>query len=234
METLRIQCRPIGLFVYPIPAGVFLMLDSLIYRAVILEKFGSDFYTLPPVSPNTTELLDVDTPLERREIGGVWYYACSWANVEAASLGQYVVNWVRGYADFDATYYISDKKRLLIKTWQGHDKLYNMPMHCYNVDCLTWYAVGDGAEIKRLLETYYPAIGKKTAYGQGQLAYYADGSRWRVESWPEDWSEVKDGQPTRGLPVNMEKGFPLDMVRCGIRPPYYAHQNQFFVRRMGE
>lgn len=234
MQPLRIQCRPIGLFVYPIPAGVWLMLDSLIYRAVLLETMGSDYYALPPLSPSSTELIDVPIPLERREVGGVWYYACSWANVEANSLGQHVTNWVRSYSDFDATNYLSDKKRLLIKTWEGVDKLYNMPMHCYTIDTLTWYAVGNLDGIKHILETYYPAIGKKTAYGQGQLAYYKNGDRWQVEPWADDWSERDtNGVPTRGLPVNVSEGaWPLDVVRCGIRPPYYVQANQFFVEKI--
>lgn len=258
MEPMRIQCVPIGLVAYPIPAGVWLMLDSLIYRAALLDRLGEEYYVLPPLSPASTELLDVPVPLARREVGTswyyapspgpianpiawarqeagmVWYYACSWANVEASSLGQHVTNWVRGYPATDAVHYLSGKGRLLIKTWQGEDKLYNMPLHCYTVEGLTWYAVGDLAEIKRLLETYYLAIGKKSAYGQGQLAYYPDGSRWRVEPWPEDWSEIDgDGQQTRGLPIKVEEGaWPLDMVRCGIRPPYYLHAHQFFVRKL--
>lgn len=234
MKPVRIECVPIGLVAYPIPAGVWLMLDSLLYRAALLDRLGEEYYILPPLSPADTELLEAEVPLVRRETGGIWYYACSWANVEAASLGQHVTNWVRGYPATDAVEYMNKKGRLLIKTWQGDDKLYNMPMHCYTVESLSWYAVGDQDEIKRLLETYYPAIGKKSAYGQGQLAYYPDGSRWRVEPWAEDWSEV-DGEMrrTRGLPMSVEVGaWPLDMVRCGVRPPYYLHDHQFFVRKL--
>jgi len=234
MENLRIQCRPINFFGYPESmGGTWVRLDSLLHRAVLLEQYGHDYYCLPSVNRSSAELESVALPLERRAIGEQWYWACSWANVEANSLHQDVSAWVRGYPEHDAVTYLNDKKKLLIKTWQGEDKLYNIPVHTHVIDTLTWYAVGDKAEIKRLLETHYHAIGKKTAYGQGQLEYYPDGSRWQVESWAHDWSE-RDGQGnlTRALPIDVQSKFPVDMARAAIRPPYYVDKNFTWVTRL--
>lgn len=235
MEPLRIRCRPENLFVYPESWGTYIHLDSLLLRAVLLERHGAGYYTLPPVTPSTppAKLETTGVPLERRERGGVWYWACSWADVEAASLKEAETAWIRSYPNHDAITYL-DGKRLLVKSWQGPDKLYNTPVYVQVVDELVWYAAGDRAEIARLLETYYPAIGKKAAYGQGQLEFYPDGSRWQIDPWPQDWSERDgDGRLTRGLPAILDTAFPLDMVRAPVRPPYYCLANFAFLEMPG-
>ncbi len=232
MEPLRIRCRPTGLFVYPEAHGVWVHLDSLLLRAVLLDRRGYAFYLSPPLNPaSTLDELDLDgVPLVRRERGGQWYFACSWANVTAASYGEAETAWIRGYPDHDAMVYLNGPKRLLIKTWQGPDKLYNMPVHTHITNELIWYAVGDRAEVERLLTTYYHAIGKKSAYGQGQLAYYEDGLRWQVEPWPADWSERDgDGHLTRGIPAEVDGGFPINMIYAPLRPPYYLQANHVFL-----
>lgn len=229
MNPIRIRCRPHGLFWYE----YFMPLDSLVQRAVMLERHGPDYYALPTIVPSTP-LAQLETPvlpLERRQRGQVWYYAASWANVKGAVLDNYVSAWVRQYADKDAMEYgrHDGRGKLTIKTWQGPDKLYNMPMHAMIVDELVWYAVGDGDEVRRLLNTYYAAIGKKTAYGYGHLCEYDDGHRWQVEPWHADWSERDgDGNLTRGLPPEMKPGTafsPVDLRRYAVRPPYHVQVN---------
>lgn len=229
MEPLRIRCRPHGLFWYE----YFMPLDSLVQRSVMLERHGRDYYALPTITPSTP-LGDLETPvipIERRQRGQVWYYAASWANVKGVALENYVSAWVRQYPEKEALHYgrHTGKGQLIIKTWQGPDKLYNMPVHALVVDELVWYAVGDGDEIARLLETYYHAIGKKSAYGYGQLCEYDDGRKWQVEAWPEDWSE-RDGSGalTRGVPPEIKPGgafSPMDMRRYAVRPPYHVQAN---------
>lgn len=221
-QPVRIQCRPSSLFTY----GQFIHLDSLLARAALLEKFGSEFYSLPMISRGTPaeELIHPNLPLERRERAGQWYWACSWADVEKIALAHTGDGWVKGFAANDAGRYVGKRTVQLSK---GPDKLYNMPIHLTTVSELSWYAMGNPDEIRRLLNENYQAIGKKNAYGNGQLEFYDDGNRWKVEAWHSDWSERDgEGKLTRGIPL--EDTFSADSKTAiyGVRPPYHVAANQ--------
>ncbi len=233
MENLQIRCRSTAIFGYE----KWTMLDSLLQRAMLLEQYGADYYLLPPLSPASPPeaLLIPDLPLERRERGGQWYWACSWIDLDAASIARCKSVWVRRYPARDGRQYLRGRQyrkgrrgRLNIKTSEGPDKLYNMPMFGWVVDELCWYAVGDAAEIKRLLETYIHFLGKKTAYGNGQVCQYNDGAYWQVEPWPEDWSE-RDGAGRLTRPIPAQAGKSLDFIWMSIRPPYFVRANSCYV-----
>ncbi len=219
MDNVRISCRPHALVA---ERDRWIKLDSLLLKAVLQEQYGAAFQALPPISPTTpAEALEYPdaVPLERRERLGVWYYACSWVDVEAATLRVFVSSYVRHLSEELFRRYGLNKGREVIHTGKGADKLVYEQERLRLVDELTWYAVGDVAEIKRLLETYYHSLGKKESQGCGQLAPYSDGSLWQVEVVDYDYSERDaDGKATRGLPA--ERG-----VRYPVRPPYYVRAN---------
>lgn len=228
MEPLRIRCRPHALFWY----DPWMPLDSLLYRAALIEWYGEDYYHLPTLSPSAPLAdiipIGIGVPLERRERHGIWWWACSWADVYRATMAKCDGFWVRQHPHEDAGTYVEHRGRgnLIVKTWKGPDKLYHTPVSALIVDELTWYAYGDSAEIGRLLETYYAAIGKKAAYGFGQLCEYPDGCRWKIEAWREDWSERDgDGRLTRGVPPDGGDFHLSRLRRHGVRPPYWAHAN---------
>lgn len=227
MEPIRIRCRPANLFVY----DRWVMVDAIIQRSHLLDRLGQAFYDLPTVTAGTpaNDLIACDLPLESRTRNGHQYWAASWCDVQALQLRQDNSAWVRQNPDLDGVSYLHGK-RLLIKDWQGPDKLYNMPISLRTVAELTWYAVGDGAEIGRLLNTYVHAIGKKAAYGNGALQSYDDGQCWQVEAWPHDWSERDAaGALTRGLPPAGDLDLAANWQLYGVRPPYFVSANQMLL-----
>lgn len=220
MQPLRIQCRPVTLFVYE----RWIMVDAIIQRAYILDKLGADFYALPAINAGTpaSDLIACDLPLESRTHGGHQYWSASWCDVQALQFQQSESAWVRQFSDADGVAYLSSKAKR-VNTTAGLDKAYNMPIHLRSLDDCTWYAVGDIAEIDRLLNSYVHAIGKKAAYGNGALQEFPDGRHWQVEVWPHDWSERDAaGNLTRGMPATS-----LDHASIyGVRPPYFVRANQ--------
>lgn len=223
MQPIRIRCKPATLFVY----DRWIMVDAMIQRAYLLDKLGADFYALPTINAGTpaSELIACDLPLESRMLGGSQYYAASWCDVEEAQLQQSESAWVRQFSDADGVAYLSSKAKR-VNTTAGLDKAYNMPIHLRTLIECTWYAVGDIAEISRLLNSYMHAIGKKAAYGNGALQEYTDGCHWQVDAWPHDWSERDAaGRLTRGLPATS-----LDNASIyGVRPPYFVRANQILM-----
>lgn len=214
-EPLCVSCRPHALYY---ERDRWLKLDSLLLKAALVEKYGAAFAALPPIFPSTpAEQLEYpDMPLERRERHGQWYYACSWADVEAATVQTFASAYVRRFSEQAVRKYASNR-RLVVHTGKGADKSVQEVVRWRIVSELTWYAVGDIAEIKRLLEAHYSSIGKKESQGCGQLCPYPNGDLWRVEASSSDYSERDaTGKPTRGLPV--ARGG----VLYPVRPPYYV------------
>lgn len=221
-EPVKIQCWPQSLYY---ERDRWIKLDSILLKAVLIEKYGAAFATLPPVFPSTplTALEYPDTmPLARRERAGQWYYACSWADVEAATVQTTASAFVRRFSEQAVRRYAEqpDRGRLTVHTGKGADKSVQEVIRLRQVTELTWWAVGDLAEISRLLATYFHSIGKKESQGCGQLCAYSDGALWRVTVAPADYSEQDAaGKLTRGLPV--ERGGRV----YPVRPPYYVRAN---------
>jgi CRISPR type IV-associated protein Csf3 len=240
MQPLRIRCRPANAVVW---YDRWLPLDGVIGHGWMLDRYGVDFYALPTLTPISTgiDLIEMTLPLEQRAANtAYWYWAASWCDMDAATISRSRNAWVRGYPFADAGFYIAEserKKKRSVSTVAGPDKLYNVPVYERTCAELAWYAVGDAAEITRLL-ALVPHIGKKCSCGWGQLMPYADGALWQVEPWPVDWSERDtDGNLTRGLPAQAvfdaidwfsgEGAFTIgNYQQFGYRVPYFVQLNQ--------
>lgn len=96
----------------------------------------------------------------------------------------------------------------------GQQKATNLLLPARFATELHWYAVGDIAEVERLLTTHVRAVGKITTKGPGSVM------RWRVEPWKEDWSVTHDGALTRVMPITFEAtgGYASE---ASIRAPYH-------------
>ena len=221
-KPLVVKCRPHALYY---GRDRWLKLDSLLLKAVLMELHGAAFYALPSLTPATpAEQLQYPEamPLARRERHGEWYYACSWADVPAATLHTEASAYTRRFSEQAARRYGDHRGRgrFVVHTGKGADKAMAETIRLRTISELVWYAVGDAVEIKRLLESRYAAIGKKEAQGCGQLSAYENGERWHVAEVEEDFSEHDaQGNLTRGLPV-LEGG-----VLYPVRPPYYVRAN---------
>jgi CRISPR type IV-associated protein Csf3 len=84
---------------------------------------------------------------------------------------------------------------------------------------ITWYCVGNAAEIGRLLHTHIHYIGKRRGAGYGLVR------EWVVEPWEHDWSvRGPDGEIMRSVPD------PAGTEVAGIRPPYWSPNTQRLCR----
>ena len=204
-------------------------LDSILAAEWMRRKHPEAYYSASS-HMLTSDLIIADLPFERRGRGDNWYWACSFN--AARSLHEYVMHWHKRADDQLEKYIDFGKRRGKIDTKSGKYKAYRMPLVVQLFDRLTWYAVGDLAAVQELCNNI-THIGKKSAQGLGAVDY------WRVEPWPDDWSETKDGRLMRAIPA--ELGLPEGvsagrLAQYGMRPPYWhnSHQRVCFMPEVGK
>lgn len=164
---------------------------------------------------------DADLPLERRVPGydpGAWYWAVSLGHY--VPNGEFVFHWHRRFSAHREQYLdLSNRKSGRINTAAGYMKVYRHPVPVILTPEITWYAVGDADELRRMLSKV-SWIGKNRSQGFGIV------DEWFVEPWPEDWSERRpDGRVMRDLPVPESEAEGYQ----GIRPPYWHRRNRYPV-----
>lgn len=164
---------------------------------------------------------DAVLPLERRvpdHDPGAWYWAVSLGQYTVQ--GEYIFHWHRRFAANRERYLdLSGRKSGRINTAAGYMKVYRHPVPVILTPEITWYAVGDSDELRRMLAKV-SWIGKNRSQGFGLIA------EWRVEPWSEDWSERgPDGRIMRDLPVPEDQAEGVE----GIRPPYWHRRNTYPV-----
>ncbi len=86
---------------------------------------------------------------------------------------------------------------------------------------MTWWCVGDAAEIAWLLNTV-AYLGHKRGSGHGRVG------EWTVEPWPEDWSLLRPAEeyagaliPARALPADLAPACWPHWRACRRTYPYY-------------
>jgi CRISPR type IV-associated protein Csf3 len=178
---------------------------------------GGDAHDAPPLPPRSW-------PLAKRSVGGVWYWACSFAQPQPWWLAEGEDHWNKR---FDASLAglldpAQSPGRVIVE--KGTYRAYHMPVYYRVADKIEWYCVGDQETIVMLLSTC-THIGKKRAQGWGRVAW------WDVEPFPHDYSEWRDGAPTRALPEQLKaKAHGRGRIaHYGIRPPYHVAAHQMRV-----
>lgn len=204
MESLRVTAAPIG----GIACDGCLPLDGLLAYAARLRRVGMTGMALRQDEAVEDELL----PLARRGAGADWYWAASCADCHWAARD--TAHWNKRFDLAEAHRIDWQGKAAKVVYTGGYYKAWHQPLYLLLTDRLVWYAVGDGAAVADLLADV-PAVGKKTAMGYGALV---DG--FTVEPWPHDWSERRDGQPMRPLPLTAA-ATPGHVGWYGIRAPYW-------------
>jgi hypothetical protein len=91
---------------------------------------------------------------------------------------------------------------------------------------IEWWALGDEAEVRRLLDAHVTHVGKLHHHGSGRVL------RWLVERCDEDLSvERPDGTLARVLPSGYG-GRPTTWADWGgIRPPYHHPSRRIWIER---
>lgn len=178
---------------------LFLPLDSILAETWIYENHP-EVLEISQSSIKPEELIVAELPFEKRGEGDKWYWACSFACGKPKAEER--IYWHKRF-DFDLgiKYIDFGNRRGKVDVKSGQYKNYRMPIITYLIPKLEWYAVGDRAEIERLLSGV-THIGKKRSQGFGRV------SRWTVKEWPEDLSSLRAIPDPEG-------------EEMGIRPPYW-------------
>lgn len=217
---LRVTAR----FGSPVCADEYLPLDAIIRFQAFRDAYGWRDASLPGGEGDAVPNLPPRAmPLAKRSVGeGNWYYACSFASPQPWWVAEGQDHWNKRF-DNDLAWLLDpddSPQRVIVE--KGRYRAYHMPLYYRVVNAIEWYCVGDAERLRYLLSTV-AHIGKKGAQGWGRV------TEWRVEPWHADWSEWRDGAPMRALPVALEYKARLDSYRVGhygLRPPYYAANNQ--------
>lgn len=207
-EPLKITARPrVG-----IECDAFLPIDAILHYAAMRRRYGPQMLTTPGRAPDVAA---VELPLDRRGEGDGWYYAASFA--VWGPHADYESFWVKQFDRKPSDLIDFDGRRGNVIIEKGRYKSYHMPTFLRHALWVSWYVVGDRAEIASLLAPM-THVGKKTAQGNGRL------NGWAVEPWPEDWSESgPDGRLMRAVPDPAG-------VLYGVRPSYWLAENQMPCR----
>lgn len=184
MTPLRVQARIQSAISLP---GSLLMLDSLL-ASVVAKEQGLDTHFVATLQP--TEIV---IPVAKSECGR--YHLASAADYEWQERESTWINKPSPVAA--AQLWANDKVRL--EQGKGLSKPWRLPIATGWVkgDLLTWWCVGDAAEIERLLR-YVTHLGKRAAVGKGEVA------EWVVEPC-ETWAGypvLRGGYPLRPLPTD--------------------------------
>jgi CRISPR type IV-associated protein Csf3 len=156
------------------------------------------------------EMLLSELPIEKRGTGDDWYYACSFACY--TPLKETRRYWHKRFdAQLAEEYVDFENRRGKVNVRSAQYKNYRIPLNILLIPEITWYLVGDKAEIERMVNQI-THIGKKASQGLGLVR------EWTVESIEEDLSWLR--------PIPDENGD--DFI--SIRPPYWYHGHMRKVR----
>lgn len=204
-------------------ADEYLPLDGIIRFQAFRDAYGWREASLPGGEGDAVPNLPPKAmPLAKRSVGADWYYACSFAMPQPWWVAEGTDHWNKRF-DNDLAWLLDpdqSPQRVIIE--KGRYRAYHMPVYYKVARRIEWYCVGDAERLRYLLSVT-SAIGKKTSQGWGRV------TEWRVEPWPEDWSEWREGRPMRALPERLTAKAHPDARKhdyYGLRPPYYAANNQ--------
>jgi CRISPR type IV-associated protein Csf3 len=199
----------------------WLPLDAILLYQASRDAYGPQIATSPGGEP---EKQGIGMPLAIVHPGEpYWYYACSWAQPQPWWAAEGRDHWNKRFDQGFAHLVDFGGRRGKVIIEQGRYKAYHMPIFYRVADKMEWYCVGDRKRIEALLSTV-THVGKKRVQGWGRVI------RWKVESWPKDWSVWRDGRLTRGVPAEDVAGKGMfDFVHYGLRPSYYRWENQMLL-----
>ena len=183
-------------------------LDGILAYWYLKERTDPDLFAIGATTD--AMLIPVEgLPLEVVRHGDWWWYAVSspvYAPAATVRRHQH-----RRFDEQHERYLDLEGKSGKIQTASGSFKNYRRTIQQHITNQVDWYAVGDQAEVERLLR-YATAVGYKTAAGYGRVR------RWEVV----ELDDVDDrAYRHRPLPVGYAAEIAVtgQTMRWGIRPP---------------
>lgn len=170
---------------------------------------------LPPPA-TADECVDLPIPIQRSECGR--YYL--------ASFGQYIEeghnsDWTNRRFPIPEAQMLGGPKVRRLNITSGPSKSYRIPRvrtHLVD-DKIDWWAIGDVDGVRDLLGLV-SYLAKRRGVGLGKVR------RWEVapsESWGEGFPVLRNGFPTRPLPIDAHGVSPdAQTMLATIAPPYWA------------
>ena len=179
-------------------------LDGILAFAFMRERLGPDFGTNIDVEP--TEGL----PLAVTRWRDLWWYECGLPEYVPAA--QRTRHFHRRFDAGDAARFMTGRRR--VETSMGAYKNNRKPRLVHVCAEVSWKAVGDPAEVLRLLDGI-------TAIGSGWSRGYGQVTGWTVREG--FWGGIR-----RMLPADYaeETGIRGSLAHCGFRPPGWLPENR--------
>lgn len=208
MTPLCVRARLTG----AISANRPIALDALLMAAVATRD------DMPPLAVVGEDRAPIEIPLARSQCGRL--YLASWAEyeVEEAEL-----RWINRKFPIAEAQTMMDHRVKSIKISAGPQKSHRIPMESFHVrgDELTWWCMGDAHAIWALL-AHVSYLGRKRAVGLGEVR------SWTIEAceaWP-GFPLLRDGRPTRSLPIDWPDVGEHDRGYAVLTPPYWEHHRE--------
>jgi CRISPR type IV-associated protein Csf3 len=207
MKPLRVQARIRGAIA--MPHGP-IALDSLLAAQVALRD------GIPPAM-RPEDVVPIEIPVQREPKGRFHLASFSVAQIERHRLHR--IN--RRFPVEEAQMFGGPRLRRF-STKSKRTKSFRLPLDTVYLvdDMLTWWCVGDEAEVRSLVEMCM-GLGKKRAVGLGQVA------EWLVEpcdTW-DGFPVVLNGQALRNLPLDWPGLKDPNMGYGNLTYPYTAQLN---------
>lgn len=212
MTPLRVQARIKTAISLP---GLPLMLDSLLASVVAREQ-GADAGFIATLQP--TEIV---IPVAKSECGR--YHLASAAEYEWEERES---TWINRPSPVAVAQLLGSPKVRLQQNG-GLSKPWRIPLATGWVkgDLLTWWCVGDAAEIERLLRMV-THLGKRAAVGKGEI------SEWTVQQC-EAWTGfpiLRGGYPLRPLPTDTPELAEDAYIADGrLTYPYWMQEGRTWI-----
>lgn len=212
MDALRVTAELYQGFVAADPWSP--SLDGILAALVLREQLGEEEYALGMTGARA--LVEPGLPLERVAHGDDWWWACSSPIVGDAIAFE---RWF--HRRFDAAHAydrVEERTKRVLVAGGAYKNYRNRDLVTAPRDGLvTWHAIGDGAEVERLLRRC-TSIGRGGARGNGAV---------------KSWAVTADGDPElarrhRPLPLEYALGVGATgpVQQWGIRPPGRAPEHQ--------
>lgn len=145
-------------------------IDGILGYFLRREQLGEERFAVTSIDSSSMTPVD-DLPLAKIEWNGDWWYRCS--SPVYASQAEFLRYYHRRFDAAAAVVYLQPQ-RAKLETRCGPFKNYRLSARVIVTPEVVWYAVGDQAEVERLLRRC-SAIGGKIGAGFGRV------KAWRVE-----------------------------------------------------
>lgn len=130
----------------------------------------------------------------------------------------YIDSWKKRFEPKYARLADFGKARRRIDTSSGQYRSFNMPLQAHVIQAGWFYFIGGGMTVKRLLDKWIWAIGKKPSEGFGVIDHL------EVSMWDLIPRDILAARP---VPIEIAREIDLPGVEqyCAWRPPYWDRKN---------